>query len=46
MIVLTYVTNPDSFAFIAFLVFKLLTRKEFVLKSRLHFKRIINFTGV
>ena len=33
MIALTYITNPKSFAFIAFLVCKLLSRKEFVYKQ-------------
>ena len=48
------IANPKSFKFIAFLVFKLLSRQEFfdnqkrqqnVLKSRLLFKKITNSHG-
>ena len=53
MIALTQITNTEIFAFIAVLVFKLLSRKVLfiiektkkLLKSRLLFKKIANFTG-
>ena len=48
----TQITNTEIFAFIAVLVFKLLSRKVLFinrkdsrLKSRLLFKKITNFTG-
>ena len=53
MITSTQITNTEIFAFIAVLVFKLLSRKVLfiiektkkLLKSRLLFKKIANFTG-
>ena len=54
MIASTQITNTEFFAFIAVPVFKLLGRKVFVykqkrqkklLKSRLLFMKIANFTG-
>ena len=54
MIALTQITNTEIFAFIVVLVFKLFSRKilfinkkrqKKLLKSRLLFKKIANFTG-
>ena len=54
MIALTQITNTEAFAFIAAVVLKLLSRKvlfyeqkrqQKLLKSRLRFKKIANFTG-
>ena len=54
MIASTQITNNEIFAFIAVLVFKLLSRKVLLknrkdnrklLNSRLPFKKIANFTG-
>ena len=52
MIASTQITNTESFAFIAVLVFKLLRtfvykqkRQYKLLKSRLLFEKIANFTG-
>ena len=52
MITSKQITNTEIFAFIAFLVFKLLSRKVFpinrkdkLVKSRLLFKKITNFMG-
>ena len=54
MIALTQITNTEIFVFIVVLVFKVSSRKCFVykqkrqyklLKSRLLFKKIANFTG-
>ena len=54
MIASTQINNTEIFAFIAILVFKLLSRqvlfinrkdKKKLLKSRLLFKKIANFTG-
>ena len=54
MIASTQISNTESFTFIAALVFKILSRKvlfinkkrqQKLLKSRLLFKKIANFTG-
>ena len=55
MIASTQITNTEIFAFIAVIIFKLLSRKVLfinkkkkqykLLKSRLLFKKIANFTG-
>ena len=37
MITLTKIINPESFAIIVFLVFKLLRRKTFVYKQKRHY---------